>query len=776
MRQITCYCPWLKKLSQAQLGGLAVASSVLLSELLVSVMGMLIKGYLPPDYLLVGLITSIFVSAIVAPLLISSVHAQGSDTLRLRVSEHAHLLNLEQELSEAIINSPAAIFYIVDVQGKFLHWNHRLEQVSGYTPSEIAGLSPLHFFAQAAQPAVAAVTLETFETGVSSLEADLRTKDGQFVPYFFSCHRMLIDGQPYKVGFGFDITQRKHTESALRESQARWRFALEGGGDCIWEWDVASDQLLLSEMGKKMFGFSDGEMSNDMRSWQTRVHQEDAAKLVRDTLEYFTKKVPSFSSEYRVLCKDGTWKWVHTRGIAVSHDTEGKITRMFGVFTDIHARKLAEETIQHQANYDPLTLLPNRRLFRDRLDQQIKSAQRMSASFALMLIDLDQFKEVNDTLGHDMGDILLIEAAERIKNCVRQSDTVARLGGDEFTVILSDLDVLSSADRIAQQILSRLSEPFALAREVVFVSASIGITLYPNDASDIDTLLKNADQAMYVAKHGGRNRFSYFTAELQQAAQKRMRLIHDLRGALAHQQFVVHYQPIIELATGRIHKAEALVRWQHPQRGLVSPNEFISLAEETGLIVEIGDWVFQQAAQQVRHWRIAHDPTFQVSVNRSSAQFNHTSSRRGVWLRYMQEIGLDASAIAVEITESLLLDTQDHVQEKLNAFREAGVQVALDDFGTGYSSLAYLKKFHIDYLKIDQSFVRDLAHDSDDVAVCEAIIVMAHKLGLKVVAEGVETSLQRDVLWRAGCDYAQGYLFSTPVSASEFETLLQRVE
>lgn len=442
--------------------------------------------------------------------------------------------------------------------------------------------------------------------------------------------------------------------------------------------------------------------------------------------------------------------------------------------TSISVRRRNEETIQLQAHYDELTKLPNRRLFYDRLGQSLLKAQRDADSLTLMLIDLDRFKEVNDTLGHDAGDVLLVEAAHRINRCVRESDTVARMGGDEFVVILNGMGESVRIERIAQNIIDGLSEPFMLGAEQAYITASIGITIYPNDAAtDIDTLLKNADQAMYMSKDLGRNRFSYFTEQLQQSAQKRLQLTNDLRSALKDNQFHLYYQPIIEMATGEVHKAEALIRWQHPTRGLISPVEFIPLAEENGMVNQIGDWVFRRAISQCKQWRLSHNASFQISVNKSPVQFHGNDKYSLGWLALMQEIGLSGKGISIEITEGLLLDVGSAVHDKLRAFQEAGVQIAIDDFGTGYSSLAYLKKFDIDNLKIDKSFVRNLEQGTDDLALCEAIIVMAHKLGLKVIAEGVETAGQRDLLMRVGCDYAQGYLFSKPLPADEFEVFLQ---
>ncbi len=438
---------------------------------------------------------------------------------------------------------------------------------------------------------------------------------------------------------------------------------------------------------------------------------------------------------------------------------------------DITEQKKAEELIWTQANYDVLTQLPNRRMFRDRLDQELLKANRSGRCMVLMFIDLDRFKEVNDAFGHQTGDVVLIEAARRIRSCVRESDTLARLGGDEFTVILSEQDDAAHAQRVASDMLQVLTAPYDLGHTSAHLSASIGLTVYPQDAADADGLIRNADQAMYGAKDSGRNCFNFFVSSMQEAAQKRLQLIKDLHAALEQEQLVLHYQPIIGLESGTIHKAEALLRWQHPQRGLVSPADFIPLAEETGLIVPIGDWVFREAARQLLRWREAYAPGLQMGVNKSPAQFERSVGDEG-WIDHLQALGLPGDSVVIEITESLLLDATSKVARQLGKYREAGIQISIDDFGTGYSALSYLTKFDMDYLKIDQSFVRNMTQDPAGAALPEAIILLSHKLGLTVVAEGVETVAQRDLLRDLGCDYAQGYLFSRPLPAAEFESLL----
>ncbi len=573
-----------------------------------------------------------------------------------------------------------------------------------------------------------------------------------------------------------NITERKQAQIALQETENRWKLALESTGDGVWDWHIHSGTEYFSKRLLEMYGFAEGEFPDLAAELDRRTHPDDVAQMERDRQAHFQGLTPIYTNEHRVLCKNGTWKWVLTRGMLISRDALGQPARMIGTHTDITDRKASEAMIRQQAFFDTLTGLPNRRMLRDRLEQEIKHCKRDAQQLAILFIDLDHFKEVNDTLGHDNGDLLLVEAGKRIQSCLRETDTVARMGGDEFTVILTELTDVSRLEPTLQKILRALEQVFQLGNEQAFVSASIGITLYPLDGKDIEDLFKNADQALYVAKGAGRNRFSFFTPALQEAAQTRVRLAHDLRTGLQEQQFRLVYQPIVELATGSVHKAEALIRWQHPTRGLVSPVEFIPIAESSGLIVDIGEWVFQQAARQVQQWRAGLHPDFQISVNKSPVQFHHDSQGKLPWAQQLQAMGLPGSGIVVEITEGLLLDTNARVTDHLLELADGGIQVSLDDFGTGYSSLSYLQKFDIDFIKIDQSFVRHLIPASTEMALCKAMIVMAHELGMQVIAEGVETVQQRDLLAAAGCDYAQGYLFSRPLAGADFEAFWARVQ
>jgi diguanylate cyclase (GGDEF)-like protein/PAS domain S-box-containing protein len=564
-----------------------------------------------------------------------------------------------------------------------------------------------------------------------------------------------------------EIATRKQSEAEIRASEEKFRamFELSPLGMARNTMDgifVEANHALQDMLGYSLASLrqrclSDLFVEAPVAGW------DDFVSSIQESGHYSLR-------EARIRSKDGQIRFMRLNGVLVT-DSDGHDS-LWSICEDITEQKRSEEVIWQQANFDHLTGLPNRRMFRNSLDHEIKNCKRQSQLLALMFLDLDKFKEVNDTLGHDKGDLLLIEAARRIAGCVRETDMVARLGGDEFTVVLPNLESTNNAERVAGEIIDTLARPFDLAGNTVFVGASIGITIYPSDAGGLEELMSHADQAMYQAKAEGRNRFSYFTRSLQESSQKRARLINDMRLALSEGQFELFYQPIVELTSGDVNKAEALIRWRHPDIGLISPADFIPLAEETGLIVEISDWVFREAAKQVKRLRANYHSQFQISINKSPVHFRTSRPYIKDWVAFLAALGLSSNAIVIEITEGLLLDANENVKDRLLECRDAGLQVSLDDFGTGYSSLAYLNRFDIDYLKIDQAFVYDLAPGSDESALCEAITVMAHKLGLKVIAEGVTTPLQRQLLLASGCDYAQGFLYSEPLPIEEFERFL----
>lgn len=457
--------------------------------------------------------------------------------------------------------------------------------------------------------------------------------------------------------------------------------------------------------------------------------------------------------------------------IEVARHADGSVANYVGIFSDLTDAKKVEELIWQQANFDHLTGLANRRLFRDRLQQEMRHAEHRHALLGLLLIDLDSFREINASLGQDCGDTLLVQVAQRIASCLGDDDSAARLGSDEFTVILPSATDPASIERLVQHLLRELARPYSLNGATAFCSASIGISLYPENGRSDEELLKSADQALNAARSLGRGHFAWCTPELQYAAQVRAALIHDLHSALDSRQMRVHYQPIVDLSNDKITKVEALLRWQHPERGWIDPSTFIPLAEEVGLIGELGDWVFRTVAAQASEWQ-KKGIQLQYGVNKSPQQFNSNECNES-WLSILAAAGVPPECIVIEITEGLLLEQNETVAARLDMFRAAGVKIAIDDFGTGYSSLSYLQRFDIDYLKIDRSFISELAHSDNSRALTDAVIVMAHKLGIELIAEGVETSVQSDWLQAASCDFGQGFLWARALPADELEPLLR---
>ncbi|KAB0332206.1 EAL domain-containing protein [Janthinobacterium lividum] len=568
--------------------------------------------------------------------------------------------------------------------------------------------------------------------------------------------------------------ERRRTEDTIRQGELRFRTMFEEAPMGIALIDTVSGQFL--DINPRYLAISGRSLEHmKQTSWMEISHPDDVAGEQEQVAQLLARSLQGFRHAKRIVRPDGGVVWVDASVTAIATTRHGGPHHLC-MLEDVTDKRQTEALIWQQANFDTLTQLPNRRMFHERLRQALAQGRRDASRVAILFIDLDHFKEVNDTLGHHQGDILLIEAARRIRVGVRETDTVARLGGDEFTVILSDLDDLQQVDRIARQILDGLLAPFLLGQEQAFVSASIGITLYPDDAGTIEDLLKQADQAMYVSKGAGRNRYSYFTPAMQVAAVNRMRMGADLRTALREQQMQLYYQPIVELHSGKLAKAEALLRWHHPQRGVVCPPDFLALAESSGLIVEIGDWVLHTAAAQLLHWRAQGHaiglPGLQLCLNQSPLELQREVEAPGTWLRQLMALDVPASAIVLDMREDVLLPSGNSMAPRLQHLREAGLQIALDDFGSGHASLTQLQQCGIDYLKLDGVLVRKLAPGASELVLCEAIVTMAHKLGLQVIAEGVETEEQRARLLEIGCDFAQGELFAPPLTIEAFDALL----
>ena len=526
-----------------------------------------------------------------------------------------------------------------------------------------------------------------------------------------------------------------------------------------------------NHQAEKMFGWSAQEIL-DQTIEQTIIPERYRAAHHHGMQRYLASGESSVLNtliEIHALHRDGHEFPVE---LSISVIDSPDVQEFNAYIRDISDRKKAESTIWNQANFDSLTKLPNRNLFLQRLEHEALSCDRSNRSLALLHIDLDRFKEINDSMGHKMGDSLLTEASRRLRRSVREVDTVSRLSGDEFTIILGEIDDQLSVQRVCEHLLGSLSEAFNLNDEMVNLTASIGISFYPDDTGDTEILQRNANQAMYAAKTQGRNRYQFFTSELQERALHKRQMITDLHNALERSEFEIYYQPILDLNDSSLTRAEAVLRWHHPESGMVKPDIFRPIAEEIGLIGHIGNWLFYQATRKVKYWREQFSSEFQISFDTSVLQWIDDNAEMNKWFAHLNEQGIEGSAINLEISEALLMNPDDRITNRLIDLRDADIQVSIDNFGTGCSSLSHLKQFDINFLKIDHSFVRDLDRDANNLALCEAMIAMAHKLGIKVIAEGVENLAQHELLKGFGCDYGQGPHYSRLLSVTEFETRL----
>ncbi len=562
---------------------------------------------------------------------------------------------------------------------------------------------------------------------------------------------------------------------ALHESEERYAVAAQGANDGLWDWNLKSDLVHYSPRWKSMLGYEASEVGDRPEEWLGRVHPDDQAQVRLDLEAHKGGASSHFESEHRIRHKSGAYLFVLSRGLVVRNPA-GQAMRLAGSQTDITERKRTEEQILHDALHDPLTGLPNRNLFLDRLGQAVARRRRHDDyHFAVLFLDLDRFKLVNDSLGHLAGDQLLVELAKRITGCLRSEDTVARLGGDEFAILLDEIGDVRDATRVAERIQEELRQPFSLDGHEVFSTASIGITLDDPRDRHPEELLRDADTAMYRAKGQGRDRHEIFDDAMHSRAVAVLKLETDFRRALERNELRLVYQPIVSLSTERTVGVEALVRWQHPERGLLAPDLFIPLAEETGLILAVGHFVLREACQTARKWQdaTAKGPGLSISVNLSAREF----AQPGLVDRVeglLGEFALEPRRLRIEITESLIMEDPDAAVARCRALRGLGVGIDIDDFGTGYSSLSYLRRFPVDALKIDRSFVSGMDGRTEDHEIVKAIVSLAVALGLRTVAEGVETADQLVRLKQLGCELGQGYRFARPVEADEAFALSER--
>ena len=576
------------------------------------------------------------------------------------------------------------------------------------------------------------------------------------------------------LGLNIDITERKLAEEALQRSQARLReseerltFALEATNDGLWDWNVETGSGWFSERWATMLGYRPEEIASHVSAWEALVHPDDKPAVKAALNAHLEGGTAIYESEHRVRHKDGTWRWILDRGKVVSRGDDGRPLRAVGTHTDITARKEAERRAERMARHDSLTDLANRACFRERLDDALARARETGESVALLCLDLDRFKTVNDTLGHPVGDALLRAVAGRLAGQVRGGDLIARLGGDEFAVLQVGAAQPEAARSLAQRLVDALATPISVAGRDLSVGLSIGVALAPQDGVDADALFKNADLALYRAKGEGRSTFRFFEAQMDAAERARQELEIDLRQALAREELDLHFQPALDVATGAITGFEALARWTHPVHGPIPPDRFIPLAEDTKLISPLGDWVLRRACAVAATWPA---PT-RVAVNVSAVQFDR-DDLPAIVADALARSGLAPERLELEITETVLIRESDAVVRTLHALRELGVRIALDDFGTGYSSLSYLRRFAFDRIKIDRSFIREMDHP-DTAAIVRAMVGLGARLGIAITAEGVETEAQLASVKAEGCSEAQGWLIGRPASADAARALLE---
>ena len=685
-----------------------------------------------------------------------------------------HRKHIEEDLRhvQGFLNSivehiPDMVFVKDAKELRFVRINRAGEDLMGLSREECIGKNDHDFF-----PAALAASFSAADRAVLSSkhlldipEESITLKNGhERILYTKKIPILDAQGNPeYLLGISQDITERKLAEQALRASEERFRLIAENVSDLIAVIDTDGKRLYNSPSYLALFGEDVLLPGSDSFA---QIHLDDREQVIQ-LFHETVKSGHGRPTQFRFLLPDGNVRFIESRANAV-RGKSGEVDRIIVVSRDVTERLSADERVRHLAHHDLLTDLPNRVLMRDRIEQALIQAQRSNRRAAILFIDLDHFKNVNDLLGHTVGDQLLREVAQRLTRCVRESDTVSRQGGDEFIVLLQGLPMRAHAVVTAEKIVEAFSQPFTLSNHTLDVTASIGLSVYPDDGIDADTLLRNADTAMYHAKASGRHGYQFFNVELEHAVRHRVDLGKRPREAIDNNEFTLHYQPRIDLTTGSVPSIEALVRWNHPELGLIGPMQFIPYAEESGIIVSLGKWILREACRQNDAWRRSGYPHLRIAVNVSGRQFRQHDFVKTV-STILAETRVSADALELELTETVFMQEAGHTKASFEQLRKMGVQLAIDDFGIGYSNLSYLKRFGVDRLKIDQSFIRDITTDRNDAAIVSAIMAMARSLQIEVTAEGVETEQQLLYLRNLGCSEAQGFLFSRPLPAAECE-------
>ena len=719
----------------------------------------------------VGLILALL-AGYLANLLLAQ-RARGR-VLEALVTQRAADSETAKDHLKALLDAIPDPVWLKDTNGVFLSCNPQLERYFDAAEADIVGRTDYDFVDRQVADSFRENDRRAMEAGEPRANEEWLTFSRDGYRGLFETIKAPMRSPTGKVigivGIARDITARYRAERAARLSKTRLTVALQATQIAIWDWDIKHDRWYASREYYTVLGYPPELGRGNREVWLERLHPDDRPR-VSALIERARSGVPQlYQYEARLRHADGTYRWMSVRGKTVERDRQGRATRMLGVRIDVTDKKSAEESIRRLAHYDPLTGLPNRTLLNERMSADIAWAQSKRESFAVLVLDIDRFKNINDTFGQTIGDELLVEVAKRIQSLGSEADTVARVGGDTFVMVLSGAKT-TQATRTAQRLLDSLSVPFRTRELELVVTPTIGIALFPAHGTDFDTLIKCADTAMHRAKHSGRNHYVFFTEEMQTRSGRNLALEIALRHAIERGELQLHYQPQISLVDGRITGAEALLRWRNANLGNVFPAEFIPIIEDSGQILQIGTWVLRTAATQLRKWLSAGITPFTLAVNISSAQFRHPNLP-GLIGKILGETNLEPRYLELELTERVAMDDPLGAIAVMNELRGLGVRISIDDFGTGYSSLNYLKRFRAHKLKIDQSFVRDVADDPDDQAIVRAIINLANSLGIDTIAEGVETLAQIAFLQGNGCQEAQGFYFSPAIPAEQFTALV----
>lgn len=680
----------------------------------------------------------------------------------------------ERNLMRTLVDSVPDNIFAKDINSKFLLANTAVAKGMGTTPEQLIGKSDFDFFPADMAQRFYEDEQRILRTGEALLNHEEPVIDKQTgAVRWLLTSKIPVRGDQGElmgfVGIGRDITRRREALLALHESESRFRSLTELSSDWYWEQDAQLIFTQLEDPNQKS-GFALDEVIGKSLAQLPRT--EILSASWQDHEQRLKERQAFRDLELRHQADDGKVTYLSLTGMPAFTDS-GEFRGYRGIGRDITERKLSEEHIQYLATHDSLTELPNRFMFSKLLNVAIESARRHHRKLAVLFIDLDRFKNINDTLGHEAGDQLLTEVAKRLKACLRASDLVGRLGGDEFVILLQEIEDAEQAVKVAQKILATTIEPVVVQQQECRVTASVGICFYPDDAQDEQTLMKNADIAMYRAKEEGKNTYQFYSPDIKARSLERLMLENNLRQALERNEFFLHYQAKRNLKTGEVAGVEALVRWQHPELGIISPAQFIPLAEETGLIVMIGRWVLRTACAQNVAWLKEGLPPVCMAVNLSARQFFDDSLIEDV-AKVLAETGMPPELLEMEITEGMVMQDAERAIRILSAIKALGVRLAIDDFGVGYSSLAQIKRFPIDTLKVDSSFIRDIPANPEDRAITEAIIAMGKTLSLTVIAEGVETEAQESFLREHACDQSQGYYFSRPITPEEFAEFMRK--